>query len=221
MEKIKFIQDQKSINKSLTKMASLVLANFTDSLESLGNLDKELAEKIIDNDEIINAMELKIDEKCTLFISRHMPLAKDLRTIQSIYKISADLERIGDIAGEISSLVILIDNKLDEKISTDIDNMTLKIKEMVNKIMDCFQEEKLDLILKIIDSDDEIDQDFYAIRGEIIEKLKNDKTVNANDYALYLFVIKYLEKIGDHVVNISKWIFYKIEGNFINARNKI
>ena len=95
MANIKIDADLSGIYQSLGRMMTLVDEAIVDMIMALKKRDLKLAERVMDRDEQINAMEIKIDHDCILFIARNQPVAKDLRTVASVHKILTDLERIG------------------------------------------------------------------------------------------------------------------------------
>jgi len=214
MENIIIEKEFSKINKTLSKMTMLVIDNIDGAIRSFADYDLELAQKVIDNDEQINAMELKIEQDCIVFIAKNQPVAGDLRVIQSIYKISTDLERIGDQAKDISNLVIQIENNIAEKLHEKTLKMANEVKEMVSDAIRSFLNRKIDLAFEVVKKDLLIDKMYYDLKKVITEKLLKNDIIKIEDYISLLFIVKYLEKMGDHAENIANWIIYNVEGEF-------
>jgi len=214
MENIIIEKEFSKINKTLSKMTMLVIDNIDGAIRSFADYDLELAQKVIDNDEQINAMELKIEQDCIVFIAKNQPVAGDLRVIQSIYKISTDLERIGDQAKDISNLVIQIENNIAEKLHEKTLKMANEVKEMVSDAIRSFLNRKIDLAFEVVKKDLFIDKMYYDLKKVITEKLLKNDIIKIEDYISLLFIVKYLEKMGDHAENIANWIIYNVEGEF-------
>lgn len=214
MERTSLTNDLKKIYKSLSKMTSLVLQNINDSIVALEDQDITLAKIVSDNDEAINAMEVKIDRDCIIFVAKNQPVAKDLRLIQSIYKISTDLERIGDIAQDIANLQLLITYPINDKMLEKVINMAVKVKQMVSDSINSFINDKVNLAYNVLEKDDEVDATFYQLREDLITFIEKNDNINVRDYIYYISIIKYLEKMGDHASNIAKWIIYNVIGEF-------
>ncbi len=214
MENIIIEKEFSKINKTLSKMTMLVIDNIDGAIRSFTDYDFELAQKVIDNDEQINAMELKIEQDCIVFIAKNQPVAGDLRAIQSIYKISTDLERIGDQAKDISSLVMQIENNITEKLHEKTLRMANEVKEMVSDAIRSFLNRKIELAFEVVKKDLLIDEMYYDLKKFITDKLIKNDIINKEDYINLLFIVKYLEKMGDHAENIANWIIYNVAGEF-------
>lgn len=214
MENIIIEKEFSKINKTLSKMTMLVIDNIDGAIRSFTDYDLELAQKVIDNDEQINAMELKIEQDCIVFIAKNQPVAGDLRVIQSIYKISTDLERIGDQAKDISSLVMQIENNIAEKLHEKTLKMANEVKEMVSDAIRSFLNRKIELAFEVVKKDPLIDEMYYELKKVITDKLIKNDIINKEDYINLLFIVKYLEKMGDHAENIANWIIYNVAGEF-------
>ena len=214
MENIIIEKEFSKINKTLSKMTMLVIDNIDGAIRSFTDYDFELAQKVIDNDEQINAMELKIEQDCIVFIAKNQPVAGDLRAIQSIYKISTDLERIGDQAKDISSLVMQIENNITEKLHEKTLRMANEVKEMVSDAIRSFLNRKIELAFEVVKKDLIIDEMYYDLKKFITDKLMKNDIINKEDYINLLFIVKYLEKMGDHAENIANWIIYNVAGEF-------
>jgi len=209
--RIKFDLELDNLKLSLIKMSDLVIRNIHDALHSFLEMNTELAERIIKEDKLVNDFEYAIEKECMRIILREQPVAKDLRLITSVLKMITDLERIGDHAVDISKLTVFME-KTD--IPFKIKQTRLMIEtseEMIRLALDSFVNKDISMAKECIDKDDIIDDYFDEVK-QVIVKAITEKNIEA-DYALYLMMVaKYLERIGDHAVNLAEWVIFSITG---------
>lgn len=215
MGNIKIEKDLSRIYKSLAKMTSYIDDSFSRMILAISRRDEELAQAVIEDDEKVNAMELKINHDCVLFIAKNQPVARDLRVIASIYKIITDLERIGDNTADICSYV----GKLKYLPISDLDNKVITlandVRTMVTRAIRSFINTDVKEAYDVIDFDDTIDTKYNEIKKEIVKTIENDELrEHTNEYVLLILILKYLEKIADHAENISEWIIYNVSGEY-------
>lgn len=207
-----FDKDLEQLKELMVKMAGLVEESIENSIIALKKQDIELARQVYESDDIIDELEGKIEKICINLIARQQPLAKDLRSISTALKIITDMERIADQAADIAELTIRMADMKYIKPLIDIPLMAELTKKMVIKAIDSYIKQDIVLAKDVCDSDDEIDQLFSKIVLELINIMKNNpETVEqATDF---MFIVKYLERIGDHATNIAEWVVYNVTGN--------
>ena len=206
-----FDSELDNLKLSLIKMSDLVIKNIHDALHSFLDLNTELAEKIIKDDKIVNEFEYAIEKECMRIILREQPVAKDLRLITSVLKMITDLERIGDHAVDISKLTIFMEKTELVFKTKQIKLMIETSEEMIRLALDSFVNIDISLARNCIEKDDIVDDYFIEIKQIVAEALRNNKI--EVDYAIYLMMIaKYLERIGDHAVNLAQWVIFSITG---------
>lgn len=206
-----FESELEKLKLDLIKMGDEVIANINDGLKSFLSMDGELAQSTIKKDKIINEYEKTIEKKCLQIILKEQPVAKDLRLITSVLKMITDIERIGDHAADISKMTIFMQENTKPYHVSEMDLMTEASKKMIKKALDSFVTMNINLAYEVISDDDEVDAYFESVKKTVASAIrKND--IDA-DYALYLMMVaKYLERIGDHAVNIGEWVIFSILG---------
>jgi phosphate transport system protein len=215
MANIKIEHDLSGIYQSLGRMMTLVDEAISDMILALKKRDLKLAERVIDRDEQINAMEIKIDHDCILFIARNQPVAKDLRTVASVHKILTDLERIGDITADVCKSIISLKEYAFNEIDEDIVALSEDVRRMVGDAVRSFVNEDLKGAYDVIEYDDTIDQAYYRLKDKIVLALKKQTdTTQVNSLVLQLTIAKYMEKLADHAQNISEWIIFTVSGEY-------
>jgi len=199
-------QEIEDLNQMVLKMCALVQRNIKNALDIYKGEDVEM----IVNDDIVDQYERMIDEICLDILIKERPWAKDLREIMGIIKLTTDLERIADHAEDILGF----NNEL-KKIKTinniQIDDIVSQVLKMIDGSIQSFVKKDLKLASNVIKMDDYIDTQFL----KIVEELKhiNINTKDALPFAIYsTLVIKYIERIADHAVNIAEWTTFIVNG---------
>lgn len=202
------------IHKNLVKMGATIEKTMDDMIEALITQNEELARLIIKRDDEINNMELEIERDCILLIARQQPIATDLRDITAVLKIITDLERIGDHCSDIAEYSMSMYKEKYLKPMSTIIKMINQVKLMVKDAIDSSIKRDVDLAREICARDDEIDKYFYDIIEELIVLMKEDNE-NIRQCKDLMFIVKYLERMGDHATNIGEWIIYSVTGKHL------
>ncbi|PKM95434.1 MAG: phosphate transport system regulatory protein PhoU [Firmicutes bacterium HGW-Firmicutes-1] len=211
-ERYEFQRELDVLHKDLTKMGAVIEKTMDDMIEALITQNIELAQQVIDRDEEIDEMELKVERECILLIARQQPIASDLRDIAAVLKIITDLERIADHCADISEYTVSLSKENYIKPVVHIPEMVEKVKQMVKDAIDCSVKKDLELARSICARDDEIDNYFDTIIEELIELMKENSD-NIRQCKDFMFIVKYLERMGDHATNIAEWIIYTVTGS--------
>lgn len=198
------------LNRELIEMGSMCEEAIASAVNALTEGDLELAEKVIKEGSAIDQMEREIENHCMKLLLHQQPVARDLRLISSALKMITDAERIGDQAEDIAEIVGHLKGRTMESMG-HIEEMAKATIEMVNGSIDAFVEKNLDLARKVIAKDDVVDDYFSKAKSDIISYVANNP--EEGEFALdILMIAKYLERIGDHAVNIAEWVIYCITG---------
>ncbi|WP_249029082.1 phosphate signaling complex protein PhoU [Tannockella kyphosi] len=217
MIRTKFERDLNKLTVDLNKMCHLVVTAIEDCITAFKTQDKELAKEIIDHDKIINDCERSIEARCLSLLLSQTPLATDLRNVSSALKVVTDLERIGDQSADIAELIISLDGEYTFKMVEHIPSMASVAKRMVKDSIEAFTKGDLELAKATKKVDDQLDAYFKEVKLELNEILK--ETPEKADVCIdFLMIAKYLERIGDHAVNICEWVEFNETGNLNNKR---
>ncbi|WP_414839653.1 phosphate signaling complex protein PhoU [Carnobacterium sp. TMP28] len=203
-----FEEELTSLHDHFSEMGTLVDEAIGKSVKSFTTHDKELAQKVIDQDYKINEAELLLENKCFELIALQQPVTSDLRRIVTVMKACVDLERMGDHAVSIAKSTIRVKGKeripqMEEKIH----ELSIKVKVLVQLVLEAYLERDDQKARKIAESDDAINTLSKEIFERSIKEMRKDTNlvIGGTDY---LLVAKNLERIGDYVTNICEWIIY-------------
>lgn len=214
-----FDRELEELHLDMIGMGSLVEESIENTIIALKNQDISLAKHIFIHDDVIDEYEKKIERRCLNLIARQQPLAKDLRTISAALKIITDMERIADHSADIAEITIRMSNQKYIKPLIDIPKMAELAKQMVNRAIDAYIKQDVELAIAVCSSDDEVDNLFIKITLELMNIAKNDP--NSVEQAVDLILVaKYLERMADHATNIGEWVVYNVTGEHEHlARN--
>lgn len=210
----------RELNEDLLRMGALAEGAIYKSVEALKNRDKEMAKGVISNDANIDKLELAVDEKCIDLIARYQPMAKDLRFITTGMKINAELERIADIAVDISQRTLEIVDKPLLKPLIDIPKLAAVAQNMVKMSIDAFVKGDIALARKVLSSDAEADHLRDEIQKELIEDYMVKDGTTAPRAVQLLLVARFLERICDHTTNIAEDVVYMVEGKVVKHHSE-
>ncbi len=199
------------LNNKLVGMGVLIEDAIENTIDIIVNKNYDKLEDARLIEEKINESEKRIQALCLNLLLLQAPVAGDLRVVSSALKMITDMERIGDQALDIAEMSVYFKNRENIYAMTDIVEMANQASEMVNKAIDAFVRKDLELAKSVSQSDDIIDGLFEDIKKELVEIIHNDKELGLQAIDAML-IAKYLERIGDHAVNISEWVVFSITG---------
>ena len=179
--------------------------------------DFEKAEDIIKGDRTINDLERSIEARCLSIILRQQPVAGDLRVVSSALKVVTDLERIGDHASDIAELILRIKGEHVYHVVRHIPSMAIAAREMVRCSIEAFINQDIETAKQIEKQDDVVDELFSKVKLDVVDLLKQS-TEQIDQCIDLLMVAKYLERIGDHAVNVCEWTEFSKTGALKNVR---
>jgi len=205
------------LNQSLIEMGGMVEKAIADATKALVEQNITLAQQAIDYDDEIDAKEKDIEALCLKIILQQQPVAGDLRLVSSVLKISTDLERIGDHAGDISEITQYLAGKPYVKNLEHIPQMAEATMKMVTKSINAFVQKDLDMAKEVIAYDDKVDKLFYTVKKEMIA-LINENTENGDQAIDLILVAKYFERIADHATNVAEWVVFSLTGKHKRSR---
>lgn len=207
-----FKEELKRLLEQFTEMGLDVGEQIYQATKSFIDHDRELAQSVIEHDEKVNVAEVRLEDQAINLMALQQPVANDFRQVIVALKASSELERIGDHAVGIAKETIRIKgHQRDAIIEAEIAEMTHLIRGMLDATIDAYVKDDGRLAKEIIDANHQIETSFKKIRQSIASKMKHDAKVVTGGTG-YLMVASYLERIGDHVINVVEWIMYNQTG---------
>ena len=210
----RFDRQLQQLHLLLIEMGALCEEAISLSVKALLDQNPSLLPRVYAADREIDRKEKEIETLCLQLLLQQQPVARDLRAISAALKMISDMERIGDQARDIGELV----SQMPAGVLGDIPlaDMARAAVGMVTDSIDSFVRQELDLARAVMAADDAVDALFVQVRDALVEALRRDAVDSARGIDL-LMISKYLERIGDHAVNIAEWVEFSLTGIHPNS----
>ncbi len=210
-----FDEELEEIRTRLMEMGGKVEQQLKNAIRAVSEADSKLAEEVILEEQRVDDMEVDIDEACILIIARRQPAASDLRLVMMVTKAVNDLERIGDEAKKIANhAVILTEQSGSSNGYPEIRHIGNSVIRMLENALDAFARFDADAALRTIEEDEQIDLDYKTALRELVTYMMEDPRSISRAINL-LWVIRSLERIGDHAKNLCEQIVFVVKGKDI------
>jgi phosphate transport system protein len=202
----------KTVFDNLVLMCRHIEAAIEKSVQALVERDFELAHEVRDDHKVISQMEREIEQACLRILLMEHPVASDFHEVSAALKMITDLERIGDQAWNIAEITTQFSNKKYMKKLDHIPQMAVIVIQMVKDGVHAYINRDLDLARSLEKTDDKVDDLFQEVMADLTALIQQ-KPDQAERAIMLMMVTKYLERIGDHAVNIGQWVEYALTGN--------
>lgn len=212
-----FEQQLTELQEEIKRIGLTVECNYDDLFASIKSNDIDTVVRIIKSENGINEMKRSIESKCLSLLMRQQPVARDLRMITASLKVVTDIARIGDICCDMAELISREKLKSLDHFSENLEIMANTARKQEHNAVSAFTGRSIDQAMKVISGDDDVDDLFNKVKEDIVRKIKSE-SLSADDCVDGLMFAKYLEKIGDHAVNIGQWEVFQETGNMEDQR---
>jgi len=207
----KYEKDLSEIFDRLVLMCRYIESAIEKSVKAFIERDFELVQEVFAEDKIVDKLERKIEKACLRLLVMQQPVASDFREVYAALKMITDLERIGDQARDIAEITTRTESEEYTGKLENIHQMAVIVIQMVKDGIQAYINRDLELARSIETTDDKVDELFNVIRNEIVAQVKKAPD-GAEQAIMLLMVTKYLERIGDHAVNLGEWVEYAATG---------
>ncbi len=207
-----FNQELETATAHMLEMGGVVEKQVLAAVAALLELDSGDAQAVIESDRAINAMELDIDDECFRILARRQPAASDLRLVLAIGKVIIDLERIGDESSRIARQAIALSEQAEDDLARPwTQKIATIVAEMLRGALDAFARRDAQAALALARGDEEIDANMAGAMTALADTMRSDpEAVEA--CITTMWVLRSLERIGDHARNIAEYVIYMVEG---------
>ena len=212
-------KELKGIFDNLVLMCRYIEDAIEKCVKAITDRDFELANEIYEEDKLIDKMERDIEQACLKILLMEHPVARDFREVSAALKMITDLERIGDQTRDIAEITTQFGDEEYIKKLVHIPQMAVIVIQMVKDGVQAYINRDLELARSLDTTDDKVDDLFNTVMADLIALIKKNPD-NAEQAILFMMITKYLERIGDHAVNIGEWVEYAITGNRPNSENE-
>ncbi len=215
-----FDRELKNLKDEILTMGEMVQEAIATSVKSLVERDSDLARQVIENDRLVNELEVKIDGICLSLIALRQPAGGDLRFIATGLKVNVDLERIGDLAVNISERALDLNKEPQLKPYIDVPRMDQDVRWMIQGALDAYINKNEAIAMEVIERDEEVDQLNHQIARELLTYMMED-TKKVSAAMKIMMVSKHLERAADHAVNVAEQAIFMMKGTVVRHQKII
>ena len=213
-----FDDELEEIRTRLMEMGGKVEQQLQHAIRAISEADSKLAEQVIIEDRRVDAMEVDIDESCILIIARRQPAASDLRLVMMVTKAVNDLERIGDEARKIANHAIILSEENEPSVGyPEVRHIANSVTKILANALDAFARFDADAAIRTIEEDKQVDLDYKTALREVVTYMMEDPRSISRAINI-LWVVRSLERIGDHAKNLCEQIVFVVKGKDIRRR---
>lgn len=209
-----FNADLEGIRNQMLAMGGLVQRQVADAIDAICSGDTSSADKIIQREDDVDQMEVDIDQECTHILVRRQPAASDLRMVLAVSRVVRDLERMGDEAAKIAihALEVANGNQSGSKICHQaIRHMGTAVVKMISDALDAFARHDIEGAIEVVRNDKMVDDQYGSAIRELITYMMEDPR-SIGQAINILWILRAIERIGDHARNISEQVIYLVSG---------
>lgn len=213
-----FDAELRALKDQILAMGGLVEAHIAEATRALVERDAIRAQRVIEGDRAVNALEIAIDEQCVRMLALRQPAASDLRFVAAALKIVTDLERIGDLAVNMAERAANLAREPAMAPAVDLPEMAAAAQAMLRDVLDAFVARDAAKAETVLAADDRIDAWLVKIYDELVAEMQRDPSV-IRRALLTMFFAKHLERLADHTTNVAEMIVYLVRGQDVRHVN--
>jgi phosphate transport system protein len=210
----------RQVGDNLLRMSGCVEQMIAEATRALLDGDLELARHTIDADHRVNRLEVETDDLCLLILAKRQPVASDLRFITLAMKMVTDLERIGDLAVNISERVLALDGYRPASTGPILGRMSEIDQALLREAIDCFVKRDADKAQDVHARDEEVDRLYLQLCNDVEASMHRDREFLERGMHVQA-VAKFLERIGDHVTNLAELVIFLVKGKDVRHSGKL
>lgn len=206
-----FDEDLTEVRAKISEMGGLAEELLSDALRAVQERNTELAESVVKRDKRVDALEMEVEEMTTHVIALRQPMAQDLRLLIACLKISATIERIGDLAKNIARRAMHLSRTRQNGVASSMVRMGRQVLGQLTEVLDAWGRRDVEAAVSVWRRDREIDEAYNSLFREVITYMMEDAKMISVGSQL-LFIAKNLERIGDHTTQVAEMIYYVEKG---------
>lgn len=214
-----FTSELERMSADILRMGGIAEAMITDSCKAVTQFNRALAEAVILEDNSLDDLEADLERRITRLLALRQPLATDLRAVLAAFKVTNDLERIGDLSKNIAKRSLELGGNENTSALKGISRMGASVSRQLQSVLDAYSDGDADLARRVWEADEDIDQHYNSLFREMLTYMMEDpRMIGAG--AHLMFIAKNLERIGDHCTNIAEVVHYQVTGEYLNASER-
>jgi len=214
-----FNADLEALKTEFLEMGGMVERQIKDAVRAIEDVDSEIAVRVIENENKIDQMEVKIDEQCTLVLAKRQPAATDLRLVLTVAKAERDLERMGDEAQKVAKMAIaLSEDGASSHGYVELRHIGSGVLNMLRQTLDAFARYDVKMALHVLKEDRVIDQEYKTALRELVTYMMEDPRSISRAMNV-LWALRSLERIGDHARNLAEHLIFLVKGKDVRHQS--
>ena len=213
------LRDLENLRKKVLLLGSMVEGAITKATAALLERRREPALDVIHGDDAIDEDEVAIEEDCLKVLALHQPVAVDLRNIVAVLKVNNELERMGDLAGNIAERAIELMDHPPVALPRDFTTMIGTVRTMVRDALEAMVRSDVVIARGILAADATVDRVHREMFREMQALIRKDPS-NLEAPIKVLSISRYLERIADQCTNIAEDIVFLVEGEIVRHRRR-
>ena len=208
--RVLFEQDLETLKNKVSEMGEHAEISYDRMAYGIRENKEDILKTLLNTDHTMVDMQRSIEAMCLSLLTRQQPVARDMRLVSAALKVVPDIERIGDHVADIVELYLRMGNMNPE-------GKQEEAKEMIHNSVEAFVEGDEANARKVVEHDDVVDDLFNEVKTGMMQAIR-EQSLDADRVVDYLMMAKYLEKVGDHAVNIAEWAIFRMTGDMEGAR---
>ena len=206
--RVLFEQDLETLKNKVSEMGEHAEISYDRMVYGIRENKEDILKTLLNTDHTMVDMQRSLS-----LLTRQQPVARDMRLVSAALKVVPDIERIGDHVADIVELYLRMGNMNPEgKQEHLLLEMMEEAKEMIHNSVEAFVEGDEANARKVVEHDDMVDDLFNEVKTEMMQAIR-EQNLDADRVVDYLMMAKYLEKVGDHAVNIAQWAIFRMTGD--------
>ena len=211
-----FAEQLQSLSALVARMGGLTEAQFASAMDAISRRDSVAAERAVDGDAVIDALQQEIEEKALMLLALRQPMAVDLRDTLGAIKTAAELERIGDLARNIAKRALVLNREPPLRLTQSLARMGRQAQAQLKNVLDAYGARDADKAESVWGQDGEIDEIYNSLFRELLTYMMEDpRTIGLCTHLL--FVAKNIERCGDHATNIAEVVYHMVKADHLTA----
>ena len=216
--RMQFVEELARLNHDILAMGTRVEEDLRKALEALRKDDVELARGVKAEDEIVNALQLKIEDQAAILIATQQPVARDLRELVTVFKVTDNLERAGDHAVHLAKAVVKLSGEPAFRQAAHLERMAEVGCQMIRGAVGAFLNHDAAEARRVAALDDGIDHEHKALVEETLN-LMRERPDQIERASRLIKVSGFLERLGDHMTNICEAVVFMEEGRHVELND--
>jgi phosphate transport system protein len=211
-----FTEQLEALASGVAQMGGLAENQLANAIEAIAKRDSKLAETAVATDERVDSLQNEVEHQALKVLALRQPMAVDLRTTLAAIKIANELERIGDLAKNISKRAIVLNREPPIKLTQSLARMGRQTLRQLKGVLDAYSDRDAEAAKTVWAGDEEIDELYNSLFRELLTYMMEDpRTIGLCTHLL--FVAKNLERAGDHATNIAETVYYMATGRYLSS----